>query len=204
MKKTITTIILLISSSIVFSQNSIQASIKKGASPNAVDIAYLPNYNSDSGEYVNYLSISIAIADTASSGVNPTIAGVGNFSSLSFTQAVPFSYVRASEKVYTWTCTNTSPLAMSWANGIAFTGVTITFSGHGPGAAQVKMLDLSQVGGGDNASTYFAIGVNVPPSNVTNSGNIFYSIINGNNTSRAGVDGNGDQFVTTNAAINMN
>jgi hypothetical protein len=198
MKKTVIGMTMLIIALTSQSQ-TIQGSIEQGATPDKVNILYKPDHNSTVGEYVNYLSISVAVPLSVASGVSPTIAGVGNFASLSFTQAVPFSYTFGTDKIYSWICSNGTPLTMSWTTGTAFTGATITFAG-GNASSKVRLVDLTNAGGGDNANSFFAVGVNISPFDLTNYADMFYTNAGGNGSTESSY-GNGDFFVETNALV---
>jgi hypothetical protein len=181
-------------------QNFIQGSIQQGAAVNQVNILFLPNYTSAAGEYVNYLSISIAIPLSSAAGVTPSITMTGAFTGMSLTPAIPFSYTAGSEKIFSWVY-STGPSTMSWTIGVPFTGATISFSG-GLGTSKVRLVDFTNYSpsGGDNSNTYFLVVTNKSPFDVTNYSNLFYSIA-GLNGSTTGTYANGDQYVETNLSI---
>jgi hypothetical protein len=173
-------------------QNLIQGSIQVGSANNKVEVVFLPNYSTTS-EFVNYLSISVAIPVSDTASPNPIIAGVGNFSGLSFTSAQ--GYVQADEKVYSWICVNPSSSNMSWSSGISFVGATITF-GNTP--SQVKLVDFSSSDGGGNGNSWFSLTTNQPPFDVTKYADIFYEV-GGSGGSTKGTYANGDHYVKTSA-----
>jgi hypothetical protein len=200
MKKLLTGIAMMTVAIVGLSQPTIQGSIQQGAAANTVNILYLPDHD-NTGQYVNYLSISIAIPTAVATGVNPAIAGVGNFAGLTFTKAIPFSYTLGSETIYSWICSNGTAIGMSWTNGNSFVGATISFAGGNVSSA-VRLVDLSSLGGGDNGNSFFAVGVNVAPFDLTNYTARFFSIpgINGNTV---GTYPSGDNFIQTTALISL-
>src|SRR5689334_17261509 len=114
MKKSLFSLLVVILVSLhSLAQPSIQGSIQQGASPNSVNITFLPNHNSSVGEYTNYISVSIAIPTASATGVIPTIAGVGNFAPLTFTSAG--NYTAGTEKIFSWIAPNGTPFPMSWS-----------------------------------------------------------------------------------------
>ena len=107
-------------------------------------------------------------------------------------------YTRGSERIFTWVFANPNPATQSWTNGVEFTGIQVTFSN--PAAAEtVKMLDLTNIGGGDNLNTYFAI--NSTGGDRTDYSNRFFTIPG---KSLLGTYPNGDQFVNVNAGTSPN
>lgn len=200
MKKILLIPALLFASIFCFAQRYIHGSIQQGAAANTVDILYKPNHNS-SGEYIDYISISIAIDTSRVSGMTPSISGVGNFSAFTFTPATPFSYISGSEKVYSWIVINMSSFTMSWSNGTPFVGATITFTG-GSDSAKVRMVDFSNVGGGTNGNTLFVVNCTLSPYDLTDYSNFFYAT-SGTNGSNTGIYGSGDQYVETKLKIDM-
>jgi len=184
------------------SQNYIQGSILKGSASNSVDIKFLPNFNRNTGEYVNYLSISIAIDTGKAAGVTPSLSMNGTFTGMSMTPGIPASYTAGAEKIFSWVYSS-GPTSMSWSNGTAFTGATITFTG-GSDSTKVRLVDFTNYSptGGANSNTYFLVVSNNNPYDLTNYSNLFYSI-SGTNGSSTGTYGNGDQYVETSLKIDM-
>ncbi len=203
MKRQVMILTVMFISGAVYSQRYVQGTIQKGSSGNKVDVVYLPNH-STTGEYVNYLSVSIAIPSAEAPGVAPTIATTGIFSPLSFVPAVPFSYTTTVNSepggaapenvtVYSWICSNATPFAMSWSNGVSFVGATITFTG-GASTSKVRLIDFSNLGGGTNGNTFFNVGVNLSPFDLTNYSDFFFTI--GGSSTESAFD-NGDQYAET-------
>src|SRR6266498_4211973 len=106
-------------------QPYLQASIQQGATPNKVNVNFLPNYTTTPGEFVSYITISIAIPAVYAPGVNPSITGAGPFTGMTFSQASPFSYLAGAETIFSWSYA-TGPTTMLWNNGVAFTGAVIS------------------------------------------------------------------------------
>lgn len=188
----------------IASSQTVLGSVQKGSAANKVDVVYLPDHNSSGGEYVNYLSVSIAIPTALASGVVPTIASAGIFSpTISFSQATPFSYTSGTETIYSWTCSNNTSFAMSWSNGVSFVGATITLVG-GSGNTPVRMVDGTNMtpSGGNNGNTFFNVGVNIAPFDLTDYTNFFFAI-GGLNGSTVGAYPSGDKYVETNASISL-
>lgn len=180
----------------------IDGSIKKGTGYNQVDILFKPTFTSNVNEYINYVQFSLTIPSSAyTAGVIATLTPVGNFATLSFAQSAQYTQASTSERVFTWICTNLPATTMSWTNGVAFTGATVTFTG-GPNNTQVKMADYTNAGGGSNANTYFVITCTQhgPSGDVTHYGSLFYATTG---VSTTGTYGNGDEWVRTVPTVSL-
>jgi hypothetical protein len=202
MKKKLIVIAAMLLSVISHSQK-VKGSIRKGSASNKVDIVFLPDHTVAAGvEYVQTLSVSVAVPTAQATGLVPTITTAGTiFSSLSFTQAVPFSYTSGTETIYSWIVTNNTVFSMSWTAGDAFVGATITFTGGGSGS-KVKLVDFTNLSGGDNGNTFFGVGINVVPFDLTDySGQFFAATDPGGST--IGSYPSTDRFVETNDIINL-
>lgn len=176
----------------------VRGSIQQGATADKFNIVYLPDHNSSVGEYVNYLSVSVAIPTSAASGVTASIASAGIFSpTISFSQSTPFSYTAGSETIYSWSSSNNTAFVMSWSSGVSFVGATVTLTGL-PANTKVRLIDRSNLGsgGGDNGNTFFNVGVSVAPFDLTDYTDFFYAI-SGSNGSALGSYPNGDKYVET-------
>ena len=176
-------------------------SIQPGAAVNQVDIMFSPDQSPGLTEYVNYLSISVAIPSGFTAGT-PTISTAGTpFSNMVMQPAVPLSYVTGGERIYSWIATNltiTTPTV--WVGGTPFKGATVTFNGPGGSpSAQVKLVDFTNLNppGGTNGNTYFFVVTNV--NDWTDYTNYFYAIPGP--TSTTGTYGNGDHWAQTSASI---
>jgi uncharacterized protein YjdB len=180
----------------------ITGSMQQAASANAVNVNFLPNFASAADEYVNYLSISIAVPTASATGVIPTLSMTGPFTGVTMTPGIPFSYDAGSETIWSWVY-STGPSSMSWNKDVAFTGATISFTG-GNGVSKVRMVDFTNFSptGGANSNTYFLVVTNKTPFDVTNTANLFYAI-GGANGSVTGTYPNTDQYVETNANISL-
>jgi uncharacterized protein YjdB len=200
MRKFFFILMMLCASLVGLCQNLIQGSVQQGATPNSVNINFLPNYNSAAGEYVNYLSFSIAIPTTSAAGITPSLTMSGPFTGMSMVPAIPFTYTAGTETIWSWLYSS-GPTTMAWSQNTAFTGATITFNG-GSGAAPVKLIDFTNFvpSGGANSNTLFIVVTNKPPFDATNYTSMFYAIAGGSST---GTYANGDQFVQTNQSINL-
>jgi hypothetical protein len=199
MKKIVLAIVLLISLKGA-AQRYIQSSIQQGSTSNSADITFLPNYSSGATEYVNYLSLSIAIPTASAAGVVPALSMKGPFTGMAMVPAIPFSYVSCSgsETIYSWVYSS-GPSSMTWTAGIPFTGATVSFTG-GTGSANIRLVDYASKGGGDNSNTLFVIVTNVDPYDVANYSNLFYAI-GGANGSTTGTNPCGDPYIQTNLPI---
>lgn len=194
MMKKVLIVMLALAVSLVGRSQLMLGSIQPGAAANRADIVFNPSQSPGGTEYVNYLSISIAIPDASSAGVTPTISTAGTpFSNMNLVQAVPFSYTQGTERIYSWIATNltiTTPTV--WTGGVPFVGATITFSG-GSTSQKVRLVDFSNFGGGTNGNTYFFVVTNL--NDWTDYTNYFYSIPGP--TSVTGTYGNGDHWAET-------
>jgi len=187
MKKTLIVIVCLALTSASHSQ-TVKGSIQQGSSTNKVDIVYLPDHNSVAGEYVQALSVAVTIPTSMATGVVPVIQSTGIFSPLVFLPAVPFTYTAGTETVYSWIVSNNTSFVMSWSTGVSFVGATITFNG-GVNSSKVRLVDFSnlEVTGGGNGNSYFGVGVNVAPFDLTDY-SVFFFPIGGGNGSTSGED----------------
>ncbi len=182
----------------------IRGSLQRGTAITSVDILFRPTYNSDPGEYINYIQFSLAIPQALSVNVNAYITGVGNFATLTFVQAP--QYTQGIERIYTWICNNPGATVMSWFTNTEFIGATVTFNGNPSASALVRMLDLTNTsgpgpgGGGGNNNTFFSIVSST--GDVTDYAEFFYDKP-GPNGSMLGVYPSGDQFVQTLLAITL-
>jgi uncharacterized protein YjdB len=202
MRKFFFILMMLCASLVGLTQNLIQGSVQQGATPNSININFLPNYNSAAGEYVNYLSLSIAIPTASAAGVTPSLSMTGTFTGMAMVPAIPFTYTAGSETIWSWVYSS-GPTSMTWAKDAAFTGATITLNG-GTGSTLVKLVDFTNFtpSGGANSNTLFNIVTNKPPFDATNYASMFYALAQANG-STTGTYGNGDQFAQTSLAINM-
>jgi len=211
-----------------WSQNYIDGSIQQGSAPNKVDILYKASFNSNpSNEYVNSLGIAIGIPASAVAGLGiPTITGVGNFASLSFTISDPDGYDKTLNvqsggssgtgnetlRIFSWVCLNPIASTMTWSADVPFVGATITFNSSTTPAqtAKIKLLDLLMEGGGDDGNTLFVISTNahgdVTHYNAPPGPEPFFFPITGGaggNNSATGTYTTGDHFVQTNLLITL-
>jgi hypothetical protein len=200
MKKTLLWIAALVLSVTGLTQPTIKGSIQPGSGANEVEVSFLPNYTSAMGEYITYLSISVAIPTSLASGVsNPSITGIGNLAGVTFVKATPFSYTTGTETIYSWISNNLTVQSMAWTNGTRFPGATIGFTG-GNVSSKVRLVDFSNDFGGGYGNTLFSVVTNVAPFDVTDFSDFFFSIP-GINTE--GVYPSGDQFIETNSLISL-
>jgi len=199
MKKILLILTLLISLAGA-GQHYIQASIQQGSKANSVNIVFLPNYAPLANEYVNYLSLSVAIDTAFANGVTADILMTGPFTGMKLVPAIPFSYTSGGYKIFSWLY-STGPSSMTWTANTEFIGATITFTG-GTGSAKVSLIDLTNCSGGDNSNSFYYIITNVGPYDVANYSNLFYSIpaVNG---STQGTGPCGDQLIQTNLPISF-
>jgi hypothetical protein len=173
----------------------IRGSIQKGTGYNQVDILFKPTFNSNAGEYINYVQFSLTIPIAAyTAGVTATLTPIGNFATLAFAQGAQYTQASTSERVFTWVCVNPAITVMSWLANTAFVGATVTFTG-GPNNTQIKMADYSNAGGGSNVNTFFVITCTQhgPFGDVTDYSNFFYSHAG----ATTGTYANLDQWVQT-------
>lgn len=192
----ITGLMLALGSHAQFMHASIQPS---AGGINRVDVLFRPTYTSAPGEYVNYVQLSVAIPSAVSAGVVPSLVGVGNFATLVFVYDTnPYTYAPTGERVFTWVCLNPAVTAMSWTAGTQFIGATITFQGNPSAAAQVRVVDYTNYGGGTNSNTYYAI--TSTAGDITDYASLFYQNAG---VSTVGTYGNADQFVRTDANITL-
>jgi len=225
MKRILLAVVTMTMAMAGWSQNYIDGSIQQGSAPNKVNVVYKSSFNSNaSGEYVNSvgLAIGIPLSAVASLGT-PTITGVGNFASLSFTISDPDGYDKTLNvqsggssgtgnetlRIFSWVCLNTTPSTMTWSAGTPFVGITITFNSSVTPAltGKIKLLDLSNALGGDDGNTLFVISTNAhgdvthysaPPGTETY---FFAAGGAGGNNSQTGTYTTGDRFVQTDLLI---
>ena len=171
----------------------IRGSVQKNIDPTKIDIVFRPNFTSVLAEYIHYFQFSLAIPVGISGGVTATAIGVNTFSNMGTITQAP-QYTEGSERIFTWIFADPTPATQSWTNGVDFTGIQVTFSTTAA-AAVGKMVDFTNIGGGGNANTYFAI--NSTRGDVTDYPSLFYSIPG---QSTLGTYPNNDQFVYTTAA----
>lgn len=177
----------------------IRGSIQPGSGGiNKVDVLFKPTYTSAGGEYVDYVQFSLAIPSAVSGGVTASLVGVGNFSTLSFSQGAAYTYAPTGERIFTWVCLNPAVTAMSWTANTEFIGATVTFLGNPSAAAQVRVVDYTNYGGGSNSNTYFAI--TTTAGDRTDYADFFYQNAG---VSTLGTYGNADQFVRTDGNITL-
>ncbi len=191
----ITGLMLALGSQAQFMHASIQPS---AGGINRVDILLRPTYTSAAGEYVNYVQFCVAIPSAVSGGVTASLTGVGNFATLVFQQDVPYTYGPTGERIFTWVCLNPAVTAMSWTAGTEFIGATVTFQGNPSAAAQVRVVDYTNYGGGGNLNTYYAI--TSTAGDITDYASLFYQNAG---VSTTGTYGNADQFVRTDGNITL-
>ncbi|NOT52610.1 MAG: hypothetical protein HOP10_15205, partial [Chitinophagaceae bacterium] len=177
----------------------IQGSVRKGTAYNQVDVMFRSTFNSNVGEYVNYVQFSLSIPVSAyQAGVTATLTPVGPFAPLVFAQGPQYTQGSTNERVFTWVCVNPAVTAMSWTTA-DFVGATVTFTG-GIANTLVKMCDYTNAGGGSNSNTYFAINVTQHGGDVTNYGDLYFTNLG---ESTENIYGNGDQFVQTSALVSL-
>jgi len=177
----------------------IHGSIQPGAGGiNRVDVLFRPTYTSGVGEVIQYVQFSLAIPSAVAGGVTASLVGVGNFATLTFNQDAPYTYAPTGERVFTWVCINVAATPMSWTAGTQFIGATVTFSGNPSAAAQVRVVDYTNYGGGTNSNTYFAIVSSI--GDLTDYASLFYQNAG---VSTVGTYGNADQFVRTDGNITL-
>jgi hypothetical protein len=155
----------------------IHGSIQKGTGYNQVDVLFRPTFNSNAGEYINYVQFSLTIPIAAyNAGVTATLVPVGNFATLAFAQGAQYTQASTNERVFTWVCVNPAITVMSWLSNTPFIGATVTFTG-GPNNTQIRMADYSNAGGGSNVNTFFVITCTQhgPFGDVTDYSNFFYA-----------------------------
>src|SRR4051812_35799580 len=105
--KTVLFVIAALTVSLVGKAQLMLGSIKPGSALNKADIMFSPSQSPGATEYVNYLSISIAIPNASATAVVPTISTAGTpFANMALAPAVPFSYTQGTEKVYSWVALN--------------------------------------------------------------------------------------------------
>ena len=184
-------------------QNFIRGSVKKGATPNKVDILLKANYASGVGEYLQYVQFSLSIpAAMYQGGVTATMVPSGNMTGTSFVQDAQYTDVTTNERVFTWVCINNGAVtSMSWAANTEFTIGTVTFN-HGTNNTQVKMCDFTNTGGGGNFNTYYSAVTN-SSGDVTDYSNFFFDDSPTFLVSQKGTYVNGDQYVRTVPLISL-
>ena len=93
---------------------------------------------------------------------------------------------------------------MSWSNGVSFVGATVTFNG-GVNSSKVRLVDFSNLEGtgGGNGNSYFGVGVNVAPFDLTDYSVFFFQLGGANGSSTSQTYPNGDRFVETNLLISL-
>jgi hypothetical protein len=173
----------------------IHGSIQKGTGYNQVDILFKPTFNSNAGEYINYVQFSLTIPIAVyTPGVIANLTPVGNFATCAFAQGAQYTQASTNERVFTWVCVNPQITVMSWLANTAFVGATVTFTG-GPNNTQIKMADYSNAGGGSNVNTFFVITCTQhgPFGDVTDYSAFFYSHAG----ATTGTYANLDQWVQT-------
>ena len=190
------------------SQMFMHASIKKNAAPTKVDIVFKPTYDNTAGEYLFYLqfAVSIPAAFPGAGTMTASALSVNNF-----TGVAPFVTVPAytedfltpstadDERVFGWFFGANSP-PLTWANGVSFTGVEVTFSSS-IAATEVKILDLgNNSNGGGNLNTYYSI-FSSPNGDLTDYPSMFFAIPG---SSVLGTYPSGDQWAQTSSLINDN
>jgi hypothetical protein len=200
MKKNLLSLIMVLVVMAGRTQHTIQASLQPGSTPNTVDIVFKPAFTSGAGEYVNYLSLAIAINALEAGNTNPTIVMKGPFTGMSLVPAIPFKWNAAGEEVFAWVYSS-GPSAMSWTTNTPFIGATITFTG-GSTAAQVRLADFTNYNpsGGTNSNSFYIIVTNTNPFEATPYSDMFFATP-GVNTE--GTYPNGDQFLQTDALITL-
>ena len=153
-------------------QPFIHGTVRKNVDPTKIDIVFQPTFTSTTGEYIFYMQFSLAIPVGLSGGVTATALGVNTFSNMgTLVQSPP--YTEGSEQIFTWIFADPTPATQSWTNGVAFIGIEVTFS-NAAAAAIGKMVDFTNIGGGGNANTYFAI--NSTRSDLTDYPALFHAI----------------------------
>ncbi|MER3499797.1 MAG: hypothetical protein C4308_14845, partial [Chitinophagaceae bacterium] len=162
---------------------TIKGSIRPGNATNKIEVMFLPNYNPTATEYVNYLSISIAIPTANATGVTASISTAGTiFSNINLVPALPASYTQGNEKIFSWIANNLNNTPMNWTSGNPFVGATITLTGIAAGVP-VRMVDFSNLeGGGTNGNTFFLVVTNVRDATDYSSNPAFFYSIPGTST----------------------
>jgi hypothetical protein len=197
-KISIILIAALVLSKAGWAQLYIHGTVREGAAPNKVDILFNSDYTSAVGEFVNFVQFAISVPITGNADLAPTVTPVGNFTGMAFQIATPYDF--NGERIYRWTCVNSSVTTMSWTAGTPFVGATVTFvSGGAP--SKVRMLDLSIAGG--DGSTFFALATTKPGNDPTDYGVFFYAGTDVGNTSTIGTYPSGDRFVETDLLISL-
>ena len=163
MKKILIAIAVLMISMTVNSQQFIQASIRKNADPTKIDLFFRPNYTNATGEYCLFLQFAASIPDSVAAGVTASAVGANTFSNMGIlTPIVPYTETFGTpstaddERIYGFVFANPAAATQSWTTGVEFIGVVLTFS-TSLGATEVKMVNLTNIGGGANSNTYFSI-----------------------------------------------
>ena len=174
----------------------IHATVKKNANPCKIDVVFKSDYNSAPGEYIIYLQISLSIPVGVSGGVTATAVGTGIFANMGILVPVPPT-TKGTEQVYSFIFAIPNPAIQSWTNGVSFVGTQVTFS-NAAAAATVKLLDLTNIGGGNSTNVYYAINSSI--ADVTPYGDFFFAI-----PGQSFIDTypSGDQFVQTIKAASL-
>ena len=169
----------------------IRGSVKKNADPTKIDIVFKADYTSATGEYILYFQFSLAIPVGVSAGVTATAVGAGTFSNFGTLSQGP-QYTEGSERIFTWIFATPAVAIQTWTSGVDFVGIVATFS-SAAAATVGKMVDFTNIGGGGNTNTYYAINSTV--GDVTPYGDFFFAIPG---ESFTGIySATGDQFVQT-------
>lgn len=211
MKRVLVITTMLVLSLTVRSQMPIKGSLQRGPAGNQVDILFQPSYNSNPGEYVNFVNLSIALPLSSATDLVPTLTGVGIFAGMTFNPVDGGSgpgqgYTLGSERVYSWVYAS-GPTVMSWNSASPpFVGLRITLNGPGA-AAKVKLLDLTNIAGGADQSTYFSLTTS-RPNDATPYGDFFFAQADPNGSSlgvypNTPAPGDEDFFVETNDLITL-
>ena len=180
MKKILIAIVVFSISLYGNAQSFIQGSVKKNADPAKIDIYFRPNYTSATGEYCLFLQFAVSIPESVASGVNATAAGANTFSNMgALTPITPYTETFGTpstaddERIFGFVFANPALATQSWSNGTGFIGIVVTFSSS-VAATEVRMMDLTNLNGGANSNTYFAIVSTA--GDLTNYPDYFYSI----------------------------
>ena len=118
----------------------IQGSVQKNADPTKIDVVFKADYTSASGEYINYLQISLAIPVSVSGGVTATAVGTNTFSNMGSLAPIA-AYTEGSQRVFGWVFAVPAVATQSWTNNVPFVGVIVTFSNAAAAAVGKISLD---------------------------------------------------------------
>ena len=201
MKKLLFVIGILLVSFCSSSQKYFQGSLRKNPDPakNQVEIVFKPSYKCAPGEYINFLQFAIAISLGDANEITAVATGVNTFSNMdtltnipAYTETYGTPSTADDERVFGWVFANPVTAKQSWDAGKDFTGVVVTLNKN-IATVKVKLLNLTNIEGGINMNTYFAMVSNT--GDVANYDNLFFEIKGSNHMGSN--EKTGDQFVQT-------